>query len=58
VYYASQYDDEQGSFALKVDPAKPGASADETCVRAIVEPALKNLGVGVAFSTNVAIAVK
>jgi len=58
VYYASQYDDEPGGFALKLDPAKAGASPDETCVRAIVEPALKGINPSAAFSTNLAISVK
>ncbi len=58
VYYASQYDDEPGGYGLKLDAAKPGAPPDETCIRAIVEPALKGVNAGQAFSTNLAISVK
>jgi hypothetical protein len=62
-YVPAEYDDEQGKFVTKLDPpvtmpAGPDASADQ-CVRAAVEPALKNLtGIRDAFTTKVTITVK
>jgi len=63
-YVASQYDDEQGYFAISVDPptalpaGTPEASAD-TCVHSVVDPAIKAVkGVGDAFATKLTIAVK
>ena len=45
-YIASEYEDETGAFTIKIDPAAalppgPDQSADQ-CVRAIVEPAIKD----------------
>jgi len=62
-YVASEYEDEPGKFAFKVEPnAKPPAGAEGTadqCVRAAVEPALKGLsGIRDAFSTKLTITIK
>jgi hypothetical protein len=62
-YIPSEYEDEQGVFTMKIDPAVtmpagPDASAD-LCVRAAVEPALKDLKtVRDAFKTKLTITVK
>lgn len=62
-YYPSDYDDEPGKYAMKIDdpiamPAGPDATADQ-CVRAAVEPALKALtGVRDSFSTRLTISIK
>lgn len=62
-YYPSEYEDEPGKFAIKIDPAiampaGPDASADQ-CVRAAVEPALEKLaGIRDTFATKLTIAVK
>lgn len=62
-YVASEYEDEPGRFASKVEPAVampagPEAAADQ-CVRAAVEPALKALNtVRDTFATKLTITVK
>jgi hypothetical protein len=62
-YIASEYEDESGFFTLKIDPAVampagPDASAEQ-CVRAAVEPAIKDLKtIRDAFTTKLTITVK
>ena len=61
-YIPSEYEDEAGSFSMKVDPAVAmpagaDASADQ-CVRAAVEPAIKSLAIRDAFTTKLTITVK
>jgi hypothetical protein len=63
-YTPSEYEDEAGSFGVKIDPptalpaGSPEAAADQ-CVRAVVEPALKDLKtVKDAFATKLTITVK
>ena len=62
-YIASEYEDETGSFSIKLDPAVqmppgPEASAD-ACVRAVVEPAIKELKtLRDAFATKLTITIK
>ncbi len=63
-YTPSEYEDEQGTFSMKIDPASgiaagsPEAAADK-CVRSVVEPAIKGLTtVRDAFSTKLTITVK
>jgi len=61
-FIPSDYEDEPGSFAVKLEPpgalpAGPDAAAD-TCVRQIVEPAIKSLKLTDAFTTRLAIAIK
>jgi hypothetical protein len=63
-YTPSEYEDETGSFAMKIDPpvtlpaGSPEAAADQ-CVRAAVEPILKDLKtVRDAFATKLTITVK
>ncbi|HEX5064422.1 MAG TPA: hypothetical protein VFV99_33835 [Kofleriaceae bacterium] len=62
-YQASEYEDEPGKFTTKIDPAVampagPEASADQ-CVRAAVEPAIKNItGLRDAFATKLTITIK
>lgn len=62
-YYPSEYEDEPGRYAVKVDPAiampaGPEASADQ-CVRAAVEPAIKGVsGIRDSFATKLTITVK
>lgn len=62
-YYPSEYEDEPGRYATKVEPGiamPPGPDANaEHCVRAAVEPALKGLsGVRDSFTTRLTITVK
>jgi hypothetical protein len=63
-YSPSEYEDETGSFAMKIDPpvalpaGSPEAAADQ-CVRAAVEPALKDLKtLRDAFATKLTITIK
>ena len=63
-YTPSEYEDEAGSFAMKIDPpvalpaGSPEAAADQ-CVRAAVEPALKDLKtIRDAFATKLTITIK
>jgi hypothetical protein len=62
--YSAEYDDEPGVFSMKIDPpsgvaaGSPEAAADQ-CVRAAVEPALKDLKeVRDSFQTKLTITVK
>jgi hypothetical protein len=62
-YIASEYEDEPGVFATKIEPAVsmpagPEATADQ-CVRAAVEPAIKELKtLRDAFATKLTITIK
>jgi hypothetical protein len=62
-YIASEYEDEAGVFTTKLEPAVampagPEATADQ-CVRAAVEPAIKDLKtVRDAFATKLTITIK
>ena len=62
-YVASEYEDEPGRFAFKMDPAAGVAVGPETtadqCARAAVEPALKGLTtIRDAFATKLTITIK
>jgi hypothetical protein len=61
VYTPSEYEDEPGTFAIKLDPpvapAGPDAAAD-ACVRQVVEPAIKSLKITDAFTTRLAVSIK
>ncbi len=62
-YIPSEYEDEAGSFAIKIEPAPampagPEATADQ-CVRAVAEPAIKGLTtLRDAFTTKLTITIK
>ena len=61
-FIPSEYEDEPGSFAIKLDPpaqlpAGPDAAADAS-VRQVVEPAIKSLKLTDAFATKLAIGIK
>jgi hypothetical protein len=62
-YISSEFEDEPGTFAVKLEPAvalpsgSPEASADG-CVRQILEPAIKSLKITDAFTTKLAISIK
>jgi hypothetical protein len=63
-YIASQYDDEEGRFAIAVEPpavmpaGTPEASAD-ACVHSVADPAIKGVsGVRDNFATKLTITVK
>jgi hypothetical protein len=62
-YIASEYEDEPGTFAVKLDPpaampvASPEAAAD-ACVRQVLEPAIKGLKIADAFTTKLAVTIK
>jgi hypothetical protein len=62
-YLASEYEDETGTYVMKLDaPAGLAAASAEAaadgCVRQVVEPALKGLKIADAFSTKLAITIK
>lgn len=62
VYTPSEYEDEPGTVAVKLDPpalaaGSPEAAAD-ACVRQVVEPAIKGLKLSDAFTTRLAITIK
>jgi hypothetical protein len=63
VYTPSEYEDEPGTVAIKFDPpavmppGSPEAAAD-SCVRQLVEPAIKALKLSDAFATKLAITIK
>jgi hypothetical protein len=62
-YISSEFEDEPGTFAVKLEPpvalpsGSPEASAD-SCVRQILEPAIKSLKITDAFTTKLAISIK
>jgi len=63
-YAPSEYEDEAGSFAMKIDPpgalpaGTPEAAADQ-CVRGAVEPSIKKLKtIRDAFATKMTITIK
>jgi len=62
-YLAAEYEDEPGTFSLKLDPpialpvGSPDAGAD-ACVRQILEPALKGLKITDAFTTKLAVTIR
>ena len=62
-YIASDYEDEPGAFTVKLEPAgalaagSPEAAAD-TCVRQVVEPALKAAKLSDAFATKLTLTIK
>jgi|GEM_PF-1421920 len=62
-YRASEYEDEPGSYVTKIDPPValppgPDASAD-ACVRAVVEPAIKDLKtLRDAFTSKLTVTIK
>jgi hypothetical protein len=62
-YTPSEYDDESGTFSIKLDPPAalapgPDASAD-ACVRGVVEPAIKDLKtLRDAFTTKLSVTIK
>lgn len=62
-YLASDYEDEPGTYAVKLDPpaalpvGSPDAAAD-ACVRQIVEPAIKGLKIADAFVTRLTVTIK
>ena len=62
-YIASEYEDEAGSYAVKLEPpvALPAGSPEATadaCVRQVLEPAIKGLKITDAFTTKLAITIK
>jgi hypothetical protein len=62
-YLASEYEDEPGSYAVKLDPpvALPAGSpeaAGDACVRQVVEPAVKGLKLSDAFATKLSVTIK
>jgi hypothetical protein len=61
-FIASDYDDEPGTFVVKLEPpgaglAGPEAQA-EACARRALEPAIKSLKLNDAFATRLAIVIK
>jgi hypothetical protein len=59
----SEYEDEPGTFATKLEPPGPLAvgspeAAADACVRQVVEPAVKALKITDAFTTRLAVTIK
>lgn len=60
-YTPSEYEDEPGTFAVKLDPAVAAGGPDATaegCVRQAVEPAIKALKITDAFTTRLALTIR
>jgi hypothetical protein len=62
-FIPSEYEDEPGTFAIKLDappPLPPGSpeAAGDTCMRQILEPAIKSLKLTDAFTTKLAVTIK
>jgi hypothetical protein len=62
-FIPSEYEDEPGTFVVRLDPAValPAGSAEaaaDSCVRQVIEPAIKSLKLTDAFATKLAIAIK
>ena len=53
---SAEYEDE-GGWYTKIDP-NPGASGGEACIRAAVEPAIKELRLGESINSKVSITIK
>jgi hypothetical protein len=51
-------DDEGGAWITKLDPPAAGAPAEEACVRAAIEPAIKGLKLSESISTKLQITIK
>jgi hypothetical protein len=62
-YLASEYEDEPGTFLVKLEPpaalpaGSPEAAAD-SCVRQVLEPAIKSLKITDAFTTRLSVSIK
>jgi hypothetical protein len=62
-YVPSEYEDEAGTFTTKIEPPSglpagtPEAAAD-TCVRQVLEPAIKGLKLTDAFQTKLAVVIR
>jgi len=54
---SADYEDE-GGWVTKIEPAPAGASEAETCVHAVVEPAIKSLSLRESINSRVAITIK
>jgi len=62
-FIPSEYEDEPGTFLIKIDPAAPQPpsspeAAADTCVRQVLEPAIKSLKLTDAFTTKLAVTIK
>ncbi|HSR99861.1 MAG TPA: hypothetical protein VLM79_22560, partial [Kofleriaceae bacterium] len=62
-FIPSEYEDEPGTFVIKIDPAAPQSpsspeAAADTCVRQVLEPAIKSLKLTDAFTTKLAVTIK
>ena len=55
-YIASDYEDEPGAFAVKLDP--PGTEAADACVRQVADPAIKAVKIAEAFATKLTLTIK
>jgi len=61
VYTPSEYEDEPGTFAVKLDPPAAGSGPDataEACIRQVVEPAIKALKITDAFTTRLTLTLR
>ena len=57
----SEYEDEPGTIAVRLDPPAPGGgpeAAADGCIRQVVEPAIKSLRLTDAFTTRLAVTIK
>jgi hypothetical protein len=61
VYTPSEYEDEPGTVAVRLDPPAPGGGPDaaaDGCIRQVVEPAIRSLKLTDAFTTRLALTIK
>jgi hypothetical protein len=61
VYTPSEYEDEPGTVAVRLDPPPPGGGPDaaaDGCIRQVVEPAIRSLKLTDAFTTRLALTIK
>ena len=56
-FYSNPDYEEEGGFSTKIEPAT-GATPEDACVRAAVEPALKSLKLGEKVDSRLAITIK
>ena len=56
-YVLSEYEDDPGVYVVKIE-APSSVDAGETCVRQVVEPAIKATKMSDGFNTKITISVK
>jgi hypothetical protein len=57
-FVPGEYDDDPGTYVQKFEAVAAGADASETCIRNVVEPAIKALKLSEGFNTKLTITIK